>query len=336
MQPDTTAHSNPHYRKDTPVHNCPDCGERQIINSPTEYYCANCGLVLSEPLNHAQWSRSRSQGTDTVTQTGFDRTPTLHDKGLATVIDTNDTQKSKYTPQWSRLKRENRRSQASSRHTRNLRYALGELKRQTAALELSHSSLERAAALYHRLANDDTINGRNIDSLTSGSIYATTRINALPVLPHDIASVSRSSRNDILSAYRTILNEQNIPVPPEKPHTFLNRVASSVSASSTTIRSCRALLSTIEKDARISGHRPVVIAAAALYYVTHEENSLALQSDTTFTQQEIATVAHARRKTIRKATRVINAIESHRTETIQSPEHAALNYPPSTKRTEKP
>lgn len=311
-----------HYRRDSPSQSCPDC-DGCIVQTSNEHYCANCGLVLSEPLSHTKWTRSRSRGVDTVTQTGFSRTPTLHDKGLATVIGTPTDNQRTSQSDWTRLQRENRRSHASSRHTRNLRYALGELKRQTTALNLSHSTLEQTAKLYHQLANDDLINGRNIDALTSGSIYAVTRLNDFPIIPADITPISRASRNEFLSAYRTILEKQSLPIPPAHPRTFLNRVASAVSASTETTRRCSQLLTTIAQNTAISGHRPIVITAAVLYSVTHDQSNIAVSSDTTFTQQDIANAAHARRKTIRKATRVIKNITNNPSDTpTRSSQHA--------------
>ncbi|MCQ5363049.1 MAG: transcription initiation factor IIB, partial [Candidatus Methanomethylicia archaeon] len=73
---------------------CPNCGGTNFARSfeRGEVTCTNCGLVISEKIidRGPEWRAFTSEERDKRSRVGSPLSPTVHDRGLSTVIDWRD------------------------------------------------------------------------------------------------------------------------------------------------------------------------------------------------------------------------------------------------------
>ncbi|MUV91066.1 transcription initiation factor IIB 2, partial [Halapricum sp. CBA1109] len=128
---------------------CPECGADGIaVEKRGETVCEACGVVIEEDMiDHGpEWRAFDSNEKDRKSRVGAPSTNTLHDKGLSTKIDWQDTDAkgSSLSPrkrsQMVRLRTWDERFRAQSARERNLKQALGEVDRMASALGLPETS----------------------------------------------------------------------------------------------------------------------------------------------------------------------------------------------------
>ncbi|WP_330630778.1 transcription initiation factor IIB [Halocatena halophila] len=286
----------------TPVRqDCPHCGEG-ITADPKrgEAVCTGCGTVVDdETVDHGpEWTAYSAAEYQEIARTGSPTSPTMHDKGLSTIIGSSNTDaagrqlSARKRSQMSRLRRWNERCRTRDAKERNLKQAFAEINRMASALGLPKSVRETASVIYRRAVNDGILIGRSIEGVASAAIYAAARKEHIPRTLDEVTSVSRVERTRIARAYRTIATELGLQIEPADPTAYLPRFCSALECPQSVQRQAHDLLETVAGTTFTSGKHPAGLAAAALY-------ASACLTGERITQQEISNVSDITSMTIR-------------------------------------
>src|SRR3990167_2887926 len=281
---------------------CGRCGKNGMLtdNVTGERFCGKCGYVISETLQDSgpEWrSFSKEGGTD-PTRTGAPTSLTIHDRGLATIINpiNRDSSGKPLTSAMKstieRLRTWDSRSKVHESADRNLRQALSELTRLKDKLALSDAVVEKAAYIYRKALEKGLVRGRSISALIASALYAACRDTETPRTLKDVSDAGNIKRKDIARCYRLLLRELNLKMPVVDPIKCVARIASKAGLSEKTKRAATKILKTAEEIKISAGKDPMGLAAAALYVacVTNGENK---------TQRDVAEAAGVTEVTIR-------------------------------------
>ncbi|RRJ29042.1 transcription initiation factor IIB [Halocatena pleomorpha] len=297
---DTATPEREHSQSDRTV--CPECNGSLVEDSEHgELVCQDCGLVIeSDEIDRGpEWRAFDTQEKDEKSRVGAPTTNMLHDKGLSTTIDWQDTDaygtalSSRQRQKVQRLRTWNTRVQAGDAHERNLKQALGEIERMASALGLPETVRETASVIYRRALSEGHLQGRSIEGVATAALYAAGRQANTPRTLDEVAAVSRVEALRFKRAYRHLVQALELEIAPARPTSYLPRFASELQASNETERQARDLLDAAHRKGVHSGKNPVGLAAAALY-------AAGLLTDADLTQQQISDVADVSAVTIRK------------------------------------
>lgn len=285
------------------VTTCPECGGRlRNDGSNGERYCSECSLVVEEDqIDHGpEWRAFSHEEQQSKRRTGSPESVTLHDKGLSTVIDWKDKDangnalSNRQRQKMQRLRRWDEHSRTKDSKERNLKKALGEINRMTAALDLPESTNEMAAVIYRRAVDEDLLVGRSIEAIATASLHIACRKAGIPRTMDSIEEVSRIEKKAISSAYRYLSNELSLEVNPPDPTEYIPAVASKLDVPNRVRAEAENLVRAYTEQGEHSGRHPQGVAAASLYTA----NKL-LDERTTLTQEEAANAGEVCVVTIR-------------------------------------
>jgi transcription initiation factor TFIIB len=269
-------------------------------NVTGERFCGKCGYVISETLQDTgpEWrSFSKEGGTD-PTRTGAPTSLTIHDRGLATIINpiNRDSSGKPLTTAMKstieRLRTWDSRSKVHASADRNLRQALSELTRLKDKLALSDAVVEKAAYIYRKALEKGLVRGRSISALIASALYAACRDTETPRTLKDVSDAGNIKKKDIARCYRILHQELELKMPVVDPIQCVARIASRLGISEKTKRYATKVLKIAQEHEESAGKDPMGLAAAALYLscVKNGEN---------MTQRDIAEAASVTEVTIR-------------------------------------
>jgi transcription initiation factor TFIIB len=269
-------------------------------NVTGERFCGICGYVISEILQDSgpEWrSFSKESGMD-PTRTGAPTSLTIHDRGLATIINpiNRDSSGKPLTSAMKstieRLRTWDSRSKVHASADRNLRQALSELTRLKDKLALSDAVIEKAAYIYRKALEKGLVRGRSISALIAASLYAACRDTETPRTLKDVSEAGNIKRKDIARCYRLLHKELDLKMPVVDPIQCVARIASRIGITEKTKRYAAKILKSAQEHEQSAGKDPMGLAAAALYLscVKNCEN---------MTQRDIAAAANVTEVTIR-------------------------------------
>lgn len=315
----TTAHvrtattSTQSVETDTPSVNtkprtCPECGSKlREDEARGETACTACGLVVEEcEIDHGpEWRSFNNEQRQNRKRTGAPRTELRHDRGLSTKIG------SKTDGQGNQLSSQNRkkmwRLRKRNRHAKNdhkdrtLRHAIGEIKRMGSALGIPDSPQETAAVIFRRAHEEGLLHGRSIEGVATASLYTGSRMAGIPKTLDEIVTTSRVDQDRVWSAYKYILQELSLEVPPANPMDYIVPLADSVDVSNSVEQEARELLEAAKSENYISGNSPSGLAAGAIYAVSRE-------TDEQVTQRELSEGADVSVVTVRNQYRKLEEL----------------------------
>jgi len=269
-------------------------------NITAERFCGKCGYVISEILEDSgpEWhSFSKEGGTD-PTRTGAPTSLTIHDRGLATIINpiNRDSSGKPLTSSMKstieRLRTWDSRSKVHVSADRNLRQALSELSKLKDKLSLSDAVVEKAAYIYRKALEKGLVRGRSISALIASALYAACRDTETPRTLKDVSDAGNIKKKDIARCYRLLHYELSLKMPVVNPIQCVARIASKIGISEKTKRYAVKVLQVAQEHEESAGKDPMGLAAAALYLscVKNSEN---------MTQRDIAEAANVTEVTIR-------------------------------------
>ena len=256
------------------AHVCPDCGSELITDSSrAEISCKRCGLVIEENLldQGPEWRAFDHEQRNNRTRVGAPATPTVHDKGLPTVIDyKNKDARGGAIPdrnkaQIYRMRKLQKRIRISGAGERNLAFALSEIDRNSSNLGLQRNVREDASTIYRDAVKHNLIRGRSIEGVVSASLYAACRRCKVPRTLEEIASVSKASKKEVGRTYRFLARELKIKLAPTSPADYVPRFASNIGLSREAEIKAIDIIGKAAKKGLTSGRGPTGVAAAALY-----------------------------------------------------------------------
>jgi transcription initiation factor TFIIB len=297
------------HREEQRQETCPECGGQVVGDAMNgETRCGECGLVVDEDEidRGPEWRAFDATEREQKSRVGPPTTNMLHDKGLSTNIGWQDKDSygnalsSEQRQKMQRLRTWNERFRTESSKERNLKQALGEIDRMASALGVPDPTRETASVLYQQALSNDLLPGRSIEGIATASLYAATRIDAIPRSIDEVASVSRVDDMRFKRAYRYMTRELGLQIPPTNPIEYLGRLASDLECTDETEQLARELTELAIEDGVHSGKDPVGVAASALYasgQLTNEK----------ITQSTISDVADISEVTIRNRYREVLA-----------------------------
>ena len=256
---------------------CPRCGKKAILSDTeiAELICGRCGYVISERLEDSgpEW-RSFPDDKTNRTRTGDGTSLTIHDYGLATVINPINKDSVGKPLSYSmkktlkRLRVWDSRSQANEPIDRNLRHALSELRSMKDKLALSDPVVEKAAYIYRKALEKKLVRGRSITALMAASLYAACRDTETPRTLNDITAAINIKRKDLACCYRLLVKELDLKIPVVDSVQCIARIASKAGLSEKIKRYAVKILKKAKQNESSAGKDPMGLAASALYIST--------------------------------------------------------------------
>jgi transcription initiation factor TFIIB len=257
------------------VAKCPECGCTRIIHDREsgEAVCASCGLVIEEWSydRGPEWRSLDPEGYEEKSRAGMPEQLSIHDKDLATVIDSSgeDAQGKKLPSstylQMKRLRKWHIRSRVQSSAERNLSQAMAELDRLCEQMRIPHSVKEEAAYVYRKAFEKGLVKGREINALVPASLYASCRRAGLPRTIQEVAAASLVEEKAVRRSYRLILRELDLQVPLSDPIAYVSKITSTLNISGKSQGLAVEILKLAKERRVLVGSHPVSMAAVALY-----------------------------------------------------------------------
>jgi len=256
---------------------CPRCGKNTIITDMEigELICGRCGYVVSERLvdSGPEW-RSFTNDKTNKARTGAGTSLTMHDHGLATIINPiNRDSVGKSLPYsmkktLKRLRIWDNRTQVHDSVGRNLRRAFIEFRKMKDKLALSDAVMEKAAYIYRKALEKKLVRGRSIPAMIGAALYAACRDTETPRTLNDITATINIKRRDLALCYRMLIKELDLKIPVVDSVQCIARIASKAGLSEKTKRYAIEILRKAQENKISAGKDPMGIAASALYIST--------------------------------------------------------------------
>jgi len=279
------------------IKKCPECSGINLFwnRDKGEIICKDCGLVIEDKMvDYGQeWREFDSEGAEKRRRTGAPMTYTQYDQGLGTEVgQQSDLLRlgGKDRNKFFRLRKWQYR--ISTAIERNLKLALGELKRVSSYLKLPKSVEEESARIYTLAVQRGLVRGRSMESVVAGALYAACRRHDVPRTLDELSEASGIEKKEIGRTYRFVTRELGINILPSNPADYIARFASALKLSPESQSRSIDILESAQRAELTSGRGPTGIAAAALYVsaLIHGEKR---------TQREVADVAGVTEVTIR-------------------------------------
>ncbi len=281
---------------------CSRCAGEKLVtdNESGETFCPRCEFVITEKLQESgpEWRSFASDEHGDRARTGAPTSLTMHDMGLATIINPINKDASgrplsaTMRNNIERLRTWDSRSQVQEPIDRNFRQAFGELNRLKDKLAISDAVIEKAAYIYRKTPEKGLVRGRSISTLMASSLYASCRDTETPRNLKDVEQAANIKKKDIARCYRLLVKELDLRMPVTDSIQCVARIASRIGIAEKTKRYAVTVLRQAQENEISAGKDPMGLAAAALYLscVKNGENQ---------TQHNIAEAANVTEVTIR-------------------------------------
>jgi len=260
---------------------CPNCGVAVETVDTSEAICPDCQIVVTtEPVSTAPRPRY-DEADEETSRTGSRVTLLYADRGLGAGIDTDavsDGNGSVLTASQRRVCSDEGWTKHLKPREFRLDYALGEIRRIGAQLNVPTSELECAARFYRMALREGHVQGRSVDGFVAACLLVAVRQSSLtlPVSVREVETASRGTREQFRTARGLLEVRLGIEIPPMDPQDFLPCAVSRLSAPHRVELCATRLLAARRADEDATGSvSPRTLAAAALHaafsLVTSEE-----------------------------------------------------------------
>ena len=270
-----------------------------------EIICSPCGQVLTEGT-----VRSDSRPTHNLdgflsnSQTGPKSSLTIYDKGLNTSIGARNIDfagrriSSKTISRFKSMRVWDSRSKSKA-SGRNLISALVLLDGVKQKLGLSSAITEHIAFTYRKAASLGLIRGRGTAEIMAASVYVACRENGIPWSLDEVANTLNITKKRLSSCYRILIDHLDIKPELANPLDCLSKFCSVLEVKEKTKRCAFDILKQANSKRILSGSKPAVVCAGALYIacIANNEN---------IPQTKIAEKTLVSSPSIRKALSVLN------------------------------
>jgi len=259
-------------------------------------FCPNCGAVIrqSEVREVSEWmgppdmpeSRLVSPISAYVWQ----------GRGMPTEISWKDVKQIKdheRRAQYQRLVKWQQRIRQSSAPERNVYNVLTLLKTACNRLGLSADVLEEAAYILRKVANRRLTRSGSPQAVAGAVLYAACRQHNIPKTLQEISDAVSESRKEVGRAYRYIVRELGLQLPPPDPQQYIVRLCTALELDGRVQDLAIRILDEARFLKLTSGRGPTGMAAAVVYI------AIVAYSLKGPTQREIASTAGVTEVTIR-------------------------------------
>ena len=243
-----------------------------------EVVCQNCGLVVNQEKISNQNERAYDdEQRKKRARTGAPETFKLHDKGLSTVISPYNTDAwgrhlpAKSQAEMFRLRKWQKRSRVKNATERSMSIAMSRISLFAERLHMPSATTEKAAVIFHSIAEKGLVRGRSIDEMVAGVIYLACREHRVLRSLDEIEAATKVRRKVVCRAYRLLLKEvhRNEPVPQQTAYQYVSKITGSLRFPADKIPYVLQALKEAQKRKKLAGRDPKGMAAAALYIVSY-------------------------------------------------------------------
>jgi transcription initiation factor TFIIB len=257
------------------------------------------GKVVSRIIDQGpEWRAFDLEQHENRSRVGPPSTPTIHDKGLGTIIDWRDEDVygkrlgPKQKAQNYRLRKWQRRSRISDGTQRNIAIALSEINKIADSLTLPKNILETASTIYKKAAKQRLMRGRSVQGITAAAIYVACRQCGVTRSLEDIAQASNVNKKDVGRSYRFLVKELDYSIPSVESSQYITKFSNQLLMNGRSEEIAHKIFAAAKEDRLTSGRGPTGIAAAASYIAS-------VLAGERKTQREIAEIAQVTEVTIR-------------------------------------
>ena len=235
-----------------------------------EMICSGCGVILVQNILDISFESNGYTHEEFMkyARTGPATSLTMHDKGLSTIIGTNQDSTGKPLPsktkyEFSRLRTWDQRSK--SKETASLSKAFTLLNGMKTKLGIPNNVVENAAYIYRKTVNAKLTRGRTMFSLISAALYVACRENNIPRTLDNIAEAGNVEKSVLSRDFRTIVKKLDLSLNQYDISSFISKISNNMNISEKTKRDAFDILHICEQEQITSGKHPVAQAAASLY-----------------------------------------------------------------------
>lgn len=279
----------------TDVQSCPECDGR-LDASGDETVCGRCGLIVAvDRLDRGPEWRSFTEDERTRERTGAPLTRSRHDRGLSTEVGTHGDVlrlKGRKRRQFTRLRRQHKRTTIGSKSERNQVYAFTEIRRMVSQLDLPESIRESACRLFESAQKEDLLRGRSLEGFAAAAVYATCRTRSISRTISEVTEVARADREEWTVAYDAMNQKLGLPTGPIHPREYVPRFANELDLPMPVEVRARELTEEARDTGIDNGRNPCGVAAACLYAAGKE-------FDANVTQGQVSEIAGVTPVTLR-------------------------------------
>ncbi len=218
---ENTAAENQHSREISPIPTeCPECESEDFSKSEKhgEITCNDCGEIV-ETIEFPEvvgWKRHAVASNETTTTVTGNNDAGINMNALGGTIDWKDMDgygnslSSKKRSQMHRLRDLDRRSDTSSPAESNYKYALGEINRISADIEVPRHVRDAASEYYEQALDADVIRGRSIEAVATAVLYTACEQKGFSRSMSEITAVSRAEHSGVVDTYEALTRELGI------------------------------------------------------------------------------------------------------------------------------
>ena len=270
-----------------------------------EIICRPCGQVLTEGISNSDSILTHTlDGFLNNSQTGPKSSLTVYDKGLYTNIGARNVDftgkriSSKTISRFKSMRVWDSRSKTKSTG-RNLISALLLLDGVKQKLGLSNTVAEHIAFLYRKASSAGLIRGRGTPEIMAASIYAVCREQGIPRSLDEVSDTLNVTKKKVSRCYMMMIRRLDLKPELANPLDCLSKFCSALNVGEKTKRHAFEILQRANSLRIMSGSKPAVVCAGALYLacIANGEN---------ISQIKIAKNTHVSSPSIRKALVVLN------------------------------
>ena len=270
-----------------------------------EIICSPCGQVLTEGINRSDSRPTHNlDGFLSNSQTGPKSSLTIYDKGLNTNIGARNVDfagrriSSKTISRFKSMRVWDSRSKSKA-SGRNLISALVLLDGVKQKLGLSDAIAEHIAFIYRKASTLGLIRGRGTSEVMAASVYVACRENGIPWSLDEVADTLNITKKKLSNCYRIMIDRLDIKPELANPLDCLSKFCSILGVKEKTKRCAFDILTQANSKRVLSGSKPAVICAGALYLAC-------IANDESIPQTRIAEKTRVSSPSIRKALSVLN------------------------------
>ena len=270
-----------------------------------EIICSPCGQVMTEGTIRSDFKPTHNlDGFLSNSQTGPKSSLTIYDKGLNTNINARNVDfagkriSSKTVSRFRSMRVWDSRSKSKA-SGRNLISALVLLDGVKQKLGLSSAITEHVAFIYRKASALGLIRGRGTSEVMAASVYAACRENGIPWSLDEVANTLNITKKRLSNCYRILIDRLDIKPELANPLNCLSKFCSVLGVKEKTKRCAFDILKQANSKRVMSGSKPAVVCAGALYLacIANNEN---------IPQTKISEKTQVSSPSIRKALSVLN------------------------------
>lgn len=264
--------------------------ERRIVTDPIsgEIICQNCGQVVSgkELLASPEWRVADADEREhSRIRAGMPRSLARHDMGLATKIGPMDKDARGHpldtdmSSRMERLRTWDARVHADSLNYKNLQPAFSKLLTLKDKLGLSDAVVEKTAYIYRKAQEKGLVQGRTISAVIAAALYGVIKEMGVSRTLNEISEASNIKRKELAKAYRLIVFQLDLKLPPIDPMKYIAKVANKAKLSEKTKRQAIDIMYDLAKRGITAGKDPSSLAATVLYLASRYTGETVTQKD---------------------------------------------------------